>query len=379
MGTLSGYKFVEMAGLGPAPFCGMMLADMGADVIRIARRRGDGKPLVDEAFDILNRGRVTLELDLKDPRDQATLRELIGKADGLIEGYRPGVMERLGFGPDECLMLNPGLVFGRITGWGQAGPLARRAGHDINYLGLSGALSTIGRKNSGPVPPLNMVADFGGGGMLLLVGMLSALLETKSSGRGQVVDAAMVDGCALQLALVLSLKNMGEWSASRQSNMLDGGAPFYDTYECSDGGYMAVGSIEPEFYKTLLSVCRIDGAVMQDQWNRALWPVQKEIIARVFRQRTRDEWTALFQDTDACVSPVLSLDEAPEHGHNRQRETYSIGCGGMQPAAAPRFSRTASLAGTLDDGDPERRYAVLAGWGVSQTVLRRLQENSMGK
>lgn len=369
MGTLSGYKFVEMAGLGPAPFCAMMLADMGAEVIRIARRRGDEKPLVDEAFDILNRGRVTLELDLKNPQDKQILRELIEKADGLIEGYRPGVMERLGLGPDDCLGFNPGLVFGRITGWGQNGPLANRAGHDINYLALSGALSTIGRKDSGPVPPLNMVADFGGGGMLLTVGMLSALLEKKTSGRGQVVDAAMVDGCALQLALILSLKNMGDWKASRQSNMLDGGAPFYDTYECSDGGHMAVGSIEPAFYKTLLRVCGIADEVMLDQWNKDLWPIQKDIVSKVFRRKTRQEWTALFENTDACVSPVLSLDEAPEHGHNRMRGTYATTGNGIQPAAAPRFSRTASVTGMPDDGGPGRRRAILEAWGVGASAL----------
>lgn len=372
MGTLSGYKFVEMAGLGPAPFCAMMLADMGAEVIRIARRRGDEKPLVDEAFDILNRGRMTLELDLKDQQDKAFLRELIGKADGLIEGYRPGVMERLGLGPDECLGFNPGLVFGRITGWGQNGPLANRAGHDINYLALSGALSTIGRKDSGPVPPLNMVADFGGGGMLLTVGMLSALLEKKTSGRGQVVDAAMIDGCALQLALILSLKNMGEWSASRQSNMLDGGAPFYDTYECSDGGHMAVGSIEPAFYKTLLRVCGITDEVMLDQWNKNLWPIQKDIVSKVFRRKTRQEWTALFENTDACVSPVLSLDEAPEHGHNRMRGTYATTGGGSQPAAAPRFSRTASVTGAPDDRASSRVRTALEAWGISASTLSHI-------
>lgn len=371
MGPLSGYKFVEMAGLGPAPFCGMMLADMGADVIRIARKRGSGKPLVDEAYDILNRGRATLELDLKNSDDKETLRGLIARADGLIEGYRPGVMERLGFGPDECLQINQGLVFGRITGWGQNGPLAQRAGHDINYLGLSGALSAIGRKDSAPVPPLNMVADFGGGGMLLLVGMLSALLERKNSGRGQVVDAAMVDGCALQLSLILSLKNMGAWSAKRQDNMLDGGAPFYDTYECADGQFIAVGAIEAEFYQTLLRVCEIDDEVMNDQWNKSLWPIQKAIIEKTFRSKTRDAWAAIFQDCDACVSPVLSLDEAPANEHNRIRGTYAKRNGMLEPNAAPRFSRTASSAGLEVDRAQDLLRSKLDTWGLGQDFISR--------
>ncbi|MPW18733.1 conserved hypothetical protein [Paraburkholderia piptadeniae] len=372
MGALSGYRFIEMAGLGPAPFCGMMLADMGAEVIRITRKPGHEKPLIDEASDILNRGRVSLELNLKNARDKEIVHELICKADGLIEGYRPGVMERLGLGPKDCMTLNPGLVFGRVTGWGQDGPLAGRVGHDINYLGLSGALSAIGRKNSGPLPPLNLVADFGGGGMLLTVGMLSALLEKRTSGRGQVVDAAMIDGCALQLAMILSLRNMGTWRNERESNLLDGGAPFYSTYECADGRYMAVGAIEPDFYRVFLRVCGIDDAVMQAQWRRDLWPVQKEIVAKVFLRKTRESWTRLFEEADACVTPVLELDEAPAHEHNRARATYSVSAAGISPGAAPRFSRTGSLAGAPDDSTPERCLAVLAGWGVSQSSIAHL-------
>lgn len=371
MGTLSGYRFVEMAGLGPAPFCGMMLADMGAEVIRITRKRRHEKLLVDEAFDILNRGRVTLELDLKDIGDKEIVRELICKADGLIEGYRPGVMERLGFGPEDCMTLNPGLVFGRVTGWGQDGPLAGRVGHDINYLALSGALSAIGSMDSGPVPPLNLVADFGGGGMLLTVGMLSALIEKKTSGHGQVVDAAMVDGCALQLAMTFSLKNMGAWRNVRESNMLDGGAPFYSTYECADGRYMAVGAIEPDFYKAFLSACEIDDAVMQAQWRRDLWPIQKEIVAKVFLRKTRKAWTRLFEDIDACVTPVLDLDEAPAHEHNRVRATYSVSATGIAPRAAPRFSRTGSFVGSPDSKGLEHRLAVLNYWGLSQSAIAR--------
>lgn len=345
MGALRGFRIVEMAGLGPAPFCGMMLADMGAEVIQIRRPSRGEAPLVDEACDILNRGRIQLTLDLKNADDIAVVLELLEKADGLIEGFRPGVMERLGLGPAVCLERNPGLVYGRITGWGQEGPLAERAGHDINYLGLSGALATIGRQDSAPVPPLNMVADFGGGGMLLVVGMLAALLEKQRSGRGQVVDAAMVDGCALQLALVYSLKNMGAWSAARESNMLDGGAPFYDTYLCADGHYIAVGAIEAPFYKALLTVCGIEDAIMRRQWDRTCWPQQKAILAETFRRHSRDEWVSRFAGIDACVSPVLGLDEAPADAHNRARQTYQMGSSGVQPAAAPRFSRTPSTSG----------------------------------
>lgn len=367
MGALSGFRFVEMAGLGPAPFCGMMLADMGAEVIQIRRPKAGETPLVDEAHDILNRGRTPLVLDLKDPADIAVVQELVCHADGLIEGFRPGVMERLGLGPEAGLQRNPGLVYGRISGWGQGGPLAERAGHDINYLGLSGALAAIGRRDSGPVPPLNMVADFGGGGMLLLVGMLSALLEKQHSGRGQVVDAAMVDGCALQLALIYSLKNMGAWRATRESNMLDGGAPFYDTYRCADGEYLAVGAIEAPFYRALLAVCEIDDALMRRQWDRSCWPQQKAILAKVFLRHSRDEWVRRFAGIDACVSPVLGLDEAPAEDHNRARRTYVPGAGGVQPAAAPRFSRTPSATGQ----EPGTIAEILQHWGVSPALGER--------
>nr|MBL8412624.1 CoA transferase [Dechloromonas sp.] len=367
MGAMSGFRFVEIAGLGPAPFCGMMLADMGAEVIQIRRRTTGEAPLIDPAYDILNRGRIPLTLDLKSPADVAVVHELIGRADGLIEGFRPGVMERLGLGPAVCLERNPGLIYGRITGWGQDGPLAERVGHDINYLGLSGALSAIGRRDTGPVPPLNMVADFGGGGMLLVVGILAALLEKQRSGRGQVVDAAMVDGCALQLSLIYSLKNMGAWCATRGSNMLDGGAPFYDTYRCADGEYLAVGAIEAPFYKALLAVCGIDDAIMQRQWDRSCWPQQKAILAEVFLRYSRDEWVERFAGIDACVSPVLGLDEAPEDAHNRARRTYVQGDEGMQPAAAPRFSRTPSA---LESGS-EDIVATLRRWGVSPALGER--------
>jgi alpha-methylacyl-CoA racemase len=366
MGPLSGFRIVEIAGLGPAPFCGMMLADMGAEVIQIRRPSKGETPLVDEACDIMNRGRIALTLDLKKPDDIAVVLELLGKADGLIEGFRPGVMERLGLGPAVCLERNPGLVYGRITGWGQDGPLAERVGHDINYLGLSGALASMGRQDAAPAPPLNMVADFGGGGMLLVVGMLAALLEKQRSGRGQVVDAAMVDGCALQLALVYSLKNMGAWLSARESNMLDGGAPFYDTYRCADGEYIAVGAIEAPFYKAMLQVCGIDDAIMQRQWDRACWPRQKVLLAETFRRHSRDEWVSRFAGIDACVSPVLGLDEAPADAHNRARRTYLPGSGGIQPAAAPRFSRTPSASGDAptDAGLDEVRQR----WGVAQAI-----------
>jgi alpha-methylacyl-CoA racemase len=324
-----------MAGIGPAPFCAMVLADLGADVVRITR---PGAPA--DSWDPTTRGRRSVAVDLRQPDGvQATL-ELIGRADLLIEGFRPGVMERMGLSPTVCLERNPRLVYGRMTGWGQHGPLAHAAGHDINYISLSGALHAIGRAEEAPVPPLNYVGDFGGGAMLLAVGLLAALHEARGSGRGQVVDAAMTDGAALLSTLFYGMKASGQWSNRRSKNLIDGGAHFYRTYACADGKYVSVGAIEPQFYAELRERCGIRGAQLADQRDQTRWSESAAELAAIFRTRTRDEWCTLLEGTDACFAPVLDWDEAPAHPHNRARETFITVDGVVQPAPAPRFSRT---------------------------------------
>ncbi len=357
-GPLAGLKVIEMAGLGPAPFCAMLLADMGAQVLRITR---PGTPPA-AAADVTARGRPSLPLDLRQPEGTATALALAERADVLIEGFRPGVMERLGLGPDTCLARNPRLVYGRMTGWGQHGPLAQAAGHDINYIAISGALHAIGRAHDGPVPPLNYVGDFGGGAMLLAFGVLSALYETQRSGQGQVIDAAMTDGTALLSAMMYGFKAEGRWSNHRGENLLDGGAPFYDTYACADGKYVAIGAIEPQFYATLRELCGIHDTAFDAQMDTARWPLQKLRMADVFRTRTRDEWCALLEGSDACFAPVLDWDEAPRHPHNLARETFVTQDGVVQPAPAPRFSRTPA-------SPPQRSVArephdLLREWGL---------------
>jgi alpha-methylacyl-CoA racemase len=329
-------KVIEMAGLGPGPFCAMVLADLGADVVRVARPGVAPDPL-----DVLARSRTVLNLDLRDPQAVQEVLALVAQADVLIEGFRPGVMERLGLGPDVCLARQPRLVYGRMTGWGQHGPLSHAAGHDINYIAISGALHAIGRDGEAPVPPLNYVGDFGGGAMLLAVGILAALHETQRSGQGQVIDAAMTDGAALLSSMMYGFKAAGQWSNHRGDNMLDGGAFFYDTYVCADGRHVAVGAIEPQFYALLREKCGIaDDPVFDAQMDRQAWPVLKLRLAEVLRTRTRDEWCALLEGTDACFAPVLDWDEAPEHPHNRARQTFTHLQGVLQPAPAPRFDRT---------------------------------------
>ncbi|GAA0753274.1 CoA transferase [Ideonella azotifigens] len=336
-GPLSGLKVVEFAGLGPAPFCAMLLADMGADVLRITR---PGVPVV--PTDITTRSRAQLALDLRSAPGIEAALALVDQADALIEGFRPGVMERLGLGPELCLARNARLVYGRMTGWGQHGPLAHAAGHDLNYIAISGALHAIGRAGEKPVPPLNYVGDFGGGAMLLAVGLLAALNEAQRSGRGQVVDAAMTDGAALLSAFMYSYTARGEWSNQRGSNMLDGGAPFYDSYACADGKFVAIGAIEPQFYAELRQRCGMTDVVFDAQLDVAQWPAQKAQMAALFATRTRDEWCALLEGTDACFAPVLDWDEAPQHRHNQARQTFVDLDGLTQPAPAPRFSRTPS-------------------------------------
>jgi alpha-methylacyl-CoA racemase len=365
MGPLQGVKVVEFAALGPAPMGAMLLADLGAEVLRIERKSNvKGRPtadLFDPKIDILNRSRRVVALDMKKPEAIATALRLVEQADVLIEGFRPGVMERLGVGPDVCLARNPRLVYGRMTGWGQTGTLAHAAGHDINYLSLSGALHAIGEKGGKPVAPLNLVADCGGGAMLLAMGVLAGVIAARSTGQGQVVDAAMTDGAALLSAMMYGMKAGGRWSNQRGENLLDGGAHFYDTYACADGKFVAIGSIEPQFYATLREHCGIDDPLFDQQMDPRLWPVLKLRLADVFKTRTRDEWCALLEGTDACFAPVLDWDEAPAHAHNATRETFGV----VQPAPAPRFSRTPAdrpspVAHPVSDVD-----ALLAHWGVA--------------
>lgn len=339
-GPLDGVTVIEVAGIGPGPFCGMMLADMGATVIRVDRASTVGDPPLAPPADVLARGRRSIALDLKHPDGLAVLLELVAEADALIEGFRPGVAEKLGFGPDVCAEVNPALVFGRMTGWGQEGPMAPQSGHDINYISIGGALGAIGRAGGPPVPPINLVGDFGGGGMLLAFGLVCALLEAKSSGRGQVVDAAMIDGTAALMAMTYSFLAMGIWDDERGVNMLDTGAHFYDTYETSDGGWMAVGAIERQFYAELLEKLEIDPESMPRQNDKDAWGAMRARVADVFATRTRAEWEAVFEGSDACVTPVLSLTEAPQHPHNVARGTFVERHGVVQHAPAPRFSRT---------------------------------------
>lgn len=370
-GPLEGYKVVEMVGLGPAPFCAMMLADMGAEVIRIDRR-GAGGTGDDARFDVMARGRRSLGIDLKQPGGAETVLGLIARADVLIEGFRPGVMERLGLGPDVCLARNPKLVYGRMTGWGQHGPLAKAAGHDINYIALSGALHAIGRPGEPPVVPLNYIGDFGGGAMFLAFGVLCALLETKTSGRGQVVDAAMTDGAALLSAMMYGMKAAGDLSNQRGENLLDGGAHFYDTYACADGKYVAIGSIEPQFYALLIKLCGIDDPAFQAQRDPHAWPLLKYRLADVFKTKNRAEWCALMEGTDVCFAPVLDWDEAPQHPHNQARETFIDIAGVIQPAPAPRFSHSKAAAPTPPAQPGEHSAAILADWGVSEASIADL-------
>jgi alpha-methylacyl-CoA racemase len=335
-GPLAGLKILEIAGIGPGPFAGMMLADHGAEVIRIERPGAAPSPT-----DILARSRRILSLDLKHKDGAAVLRDLARGADGLIEGFRPGVMERLGVGPEVLLADNPRLVFGRMTGWGQTGPLARTAGHDIDYIAVAGALHAYGRAGGQPTPPINMVGDFGGGGMLLAFGMVSALLHAARTGQGQVIDCAMVDGAALLMSMIWSLRAAGFWRDERGVNMLDTGAHFYDTYETADGKYMAVGAIEPQFYAELRRLAGLEeDRELDNQMDAAAWPALKQRVAAAFRTRTRDEWTRIFDGTDACVSPVLSMAEAPGYAHNAERGTVVDVSGVVQPAPAPRYSAT---------------------------------------
>lgn len=337
-GPLAGINIVEFAGIGPGPFCGMMLADQGANVTVLHRPGGAPDPRL-----ALSRSRNLVEVDLKSQEGIQKARDLVNKADGLIEGFRPGVMERLGFGPDVLLKDNPQLVFGRMTGWGQYGTLAHAAGHDINYISVSGALHAFGRAGDKPTPPINMIGDFGGGGMMLALGMVSALLHAKTGGKGQVVDCAMTDGSAALMAMIFDFHNIGQWQDQRGVNLLDTGAHFYDTYETSDGKHISLGSIEPQFYAELRKVAGLeDDSDFDQQMNPKMWGPLKEKLTGLFKTKTRDEWCQLMEGTDICFAPVLSLSEAKEHPHNVERETFVDVGGYMQPAPAPRYSETVS-------------------------------------
>ena len=377
MGPLNGVRVIEIASLAPAPFACMVLADLGAEVIRVDRPTSVGRPAgVGEAsMDPLGRGRRSIGLNLKDPAGVDLLLRLVESADVLVEGFRPGVTERLGFGPEVCLARNPGIVYGRMTGWGQEGPMSGMAGHDINYIAVAGALDPIGRAGERPVPPLNLVGDFGGGGMLLAVGVLAALYERSRSGRGQVVDAAMVDGAALLTSFIHGLRGQGLWTDTRGTNLLDTGAPFYDTYETADGLHMSVGALEPQFYAALLRGLGLEDEDLPDQRDRDRWPELRARFTEVFKSRTRAEWTEVFDGTDACVAPVLNLGEAPAHPHTTARDGF-VEVGGLpQPAPAPRFSRTAADPPTPPVRAGEHTDRTLTGLGLSAEEIADLRAN----
>lgn len=337
MGPLKGIKIVEFSGIGPGPFCGMLLADLGADVIRISRKDAQG---MENKFDIHNRSKRTITADLKNKESVDEILKLIGQVDVVFEGFRPGVMEKLGLGPDVCLKINPKLIYGRMTGWGQEGPMSKMAGHDINYISLTGALNAIGRKNSNPLPPLNLIGDYGGGGMHLAFGIVSGLIHSLRTGEGQIVDSTMVDGALSLMSFFYSLKEMGHWDDQRESNLLDGHAHFYDTYMCADNKYIAIGSIEPQFYKELLDKLEIDDQRFLDQYNKDLWPELKNLIASKVILKTRSEWEDIFSGTDACVTPVLNMTEAQQNIHNLKRNAFTDVDGFNQPSASPRYSVT---------------------------------------
>jgi len=375
-GPLDGVRIVELAGIGPAPFAGMMLADAGADIVRIDRyEKAVHPPNQEPHIDLMNRGRRSIAVDLKHPEGTALVLRLVDQADGLMEGFRPGVAERLGLGPDECLARNPRLVYGRMTGWGQDGPMARIAGHDIDYIALSGALGAIGRTGERPVPPLNLVGDFGGGGMLLAFGMVAAILSARATGNGQVVDAAMVDGAASLMTMTYTLRAAGIWKDQRGVNMLDTGAHFYEVYETADGGYMAVGAIEPQFYAELLRLLGLGEEELPDQMDRDAWPAMKERLSAIFATRTRAEWEEIFDGTDACTAPVLTPAEAPDHPHVRSRSTFTEVAGIVQPAPSPRFLGTPGAIRRPPPNPGQHGDEALDEWGVGAGEVAALRES----
>ena len=368
MGPLAGIKIIELAGIGPGPFCGMLLSDLGAEVIRVDRAGVSPRRPVD----VLTRGRKSIAVDLKSPEGKEVVLKLCESSDAIFEGFRPGVTERLGLGPEDCMGRNEKLVYGRMTGWGQEGPMANAAGHDINYIALSGALSAIGPKGGKPVPPLNLVGDFGGGGMVLALGILSALLEAQRSGKGQVVDTAMVDGAAVLMSMFYTMSAVGAMHPERGTNLLDTGAHFYDTYETSDGEYISLGSIEPQFYALLVEKAGLDADEFSAQMDQSRWPEYKDKLTAVFKTKTRDEWCEIMEGTDVCFAPVLSMTEAAEHPHNKQRGTFTELDGVLQPSPAPRFSRTEPELTHSSRYPGEDTRSVLAAAGFAETDVESL-------
>lgn len=377
-GPLAGLRVVEMVGIGPAPLAAMLLSDMGADVIRIDRPAPSGLGVQrPDRFNFSARGRRSVALDLKRPEGVECALDLIGRADALVEGFRPGVMERLGLGPEPCLARNPRLVFGRLTGWGQEGPLAQAAGHDLNYIALTGVLDAIGRRGQPPTPPLNLLGDFAGGSLLMAFGIVSALLHAQRTGEGQVVDAAIIDGVSLLATPLMGLQAAGVWPGGRGENILDSGAPHYDVYPCADGTYVSVAPIEGKFQALLLTRMGFDPAAFPDMNDRKNWGEAKRLLAQRFAQKSREEWCALLEGTDACFAPVLPLAEAPGHPHNAERATFVQVDGLVQPAPAPRFSRTPAAAPTAPEAPGESGEAVLRGWGIADERIAELAKTGV--
>jgi alpha-methylacyl-CoA racemase len=375
MGPLSDVRVIEIAGIGPGPFAAMMLSDMGADVVRVDRAQSVERGFDPGRMEVLNRGRRSIGIDLKHPDGVETLLRMVEQADALVEGFRPGVAERLGIGPDACRARNPKLVYGRMTGWGQDGPYAQAAGHDINYISLAGALAHFGRAGAKPTPPMNIVGDFGGGGMLLAFGVVCAVLEARSSGEGQVVDAAMVDGSAALMAMTWGLRAMGVFDEqSLGGNVLDTGAPFYDAYETADGKFVSVGALEPQFYAELVERLGLAGEDLPAQMDRSGWPTLRARFTEVFKSKTRDEWREVLEHTDACFAPVLTMSEATEHPHVRARGTVVDLEGVQQPAPAPRFSRTPGSITRRAPQPGQHTDEALADWGFSADERAKLRD-----
>ncbi len=370
MGPLHGIRVVEFAGIGPGPFAAMLLSDMGAEIVRIDRKGGR----TPHKTEVTYRGRQAVALDMKKPQAVEAALKLIGRADALIEGFRPGVMERLGAGPDVCLARNPRLVYGRMTGWGQTGPLSDAAGHDINYIALTGALHAIGNAGGKPVPPLNLAGDFGGGALYLAFGVVCGLLEAKSSGKGQVVDAAMTDGAASLMTMTWAFRAMGIWGDDRGTNILDSGAPWYDLYECADGGYVSIGAIEPQFYAELLERIGLAGEDLPAQMDRAAWPELRRRLAEVFATRSRDAWREVLEGSDACFAPVLTMAEAAEHPHMKARGTFVESDGVLQPGPSPRFSATPASIRRPPPWPGEHTDEVLGEWSFDAAEIEALRK-----
>ena len=375
MSTLKGTKIIEIAGIGPAPFAGMLLADMGAEVILVDRKQNYGKG---SKFEVSGRGKKSIAVDLKSEKGIELVLKLIESADALIEGFRPGVMERLGLGPELCLQKNEILIYGRMTGWGQTGPLANAAGHDINYISLAGALGSTGRNGEPPAPPLNLIGDFGGGGMLLALGICAALVNVKNGGKGQVIDAAMTEGTAQLMSMIYGMKASGFWTDQQQSNLLDGATHFYDSYECKDGKFVSLGSIEPQFYSILLDKMELDSNEFSEQMNKEKWNEYKAEFKKVFLSNTRDEWCGIMEGTDICFAPVLSMDEAINHPHNKERNSFSTIDEVTQPSPAPLFSETPSKIKHLQNPIGRDTKEILDSIGWTEQIDDLISSNVIG-